>query len=61
MKFIRWIFAITILSGWIALIGTGLYVAMYEAKIDLPEAEAIVVVSGNAGKNGGMLGRPKPA
>ena len=56
MKFIRWIFAITILSGWIALIGTGLYVAMYEAKIDLPEAEAIVVVSGNAGKNGGMLG-----
>jgi uncharacterized SAM-binding protein YcdF (DUF218 family) len=56
MKFIRWIFAITILSGWIALIGTGLYVAMYEGKIDLPEAEAIVVVSGNAGKNGGMLG-----
>lgn len=56
MKFIRWIFAIAVLSGWIALIGTGLYVAMYEGKIDLPEAEAIVVVSGNAGKNGGMLG-----
>jgi len=56
MKFIRWIFAIAVLSVWIALIGTGLYVAMYEGKTDLPEAEAIVVVSGTAGKNGGMLG-----
>jgi len=56
MTFIRWIFAIAILSVWCALIGTGLYVAMYEAKEDLPEAEAIVVVSGNAGKDGGLFG-----
>jgi len=56
MKFIRWIFAIAVLSIWSALIGTGLYVAMYEAKDDLPEAEAIVVVSGNASKAGGLIG-----
>ncbi len=56
MKLIRWIFAIAILSVWSALIGTGLYVAMYEAKDELPQAEAIVVISGNAGKNGGLVG-----
>ena len=56
MKLIRWIFAIAVLSVWCALIGTGLYVAMYEPKTELPEAEAIVVVSGNAGKNGGLFG-----
>lgn len=56
MKLIRWIFAIAVLSVWCALIGTGLYVAMYEAKGDLPQAEAIVVVSGNAGKSGGLFG-----
>ena len=56
MKLIRWIFAIAILSVWCALIGTGLYVAMYEPKAELPQAEAIVVVSGNAGKNGGLVG-----
>ena len=56
MKLIRWIFAIAVLSVWCALIGTGLYVAMYEPKPELPEAEAIVVVSGNAGNNGGLFG-----
>ncbi len=56
MRLIRWIFAVGVLSVWCALIGTGLYVAMYEAKADLPEAEAIVVISGNAGKNGGLFG-----
>ncbi|MBT8458292.1 MAG: YdcF family protein [Boseongicola sp.] len=56
MTFIRWVFAIAVLSVWIALIGTGLYVAMYEAKGDLPEAEAIVVLAGDASKNGGLVG-----
>lgn len=56
MTLIRWIFAIAVLSIWCALIGTGLYVAMYEAKEDLPEAEAIVVISGNAGQDGGLFG-----
>lgn len=56
MTFIRWVFAIAVLSVWIALIGTGLYVAMYEAKDELPEAEAIVVLAGDASKNGGLVG-----
>ena len=56
MTFIRWVFAIAVLSVWVALIGTGLYVAMYEAKDDLPEADAIVVLAGDASKNGGLVG-----
>ena len=56
MKLIRWIFSVAILSIWAALIGVGLYVAMYQAKTEIPEADAIVVISGNAGKNGGLFG-----
>lgn len=57
MKFIRWILAIAILSIWAALIGTSLYVAMYEAPAILPEGEAIIVLAGDDGASGGMSGQ----
>ena len=56
MKLIRWIIAIVVLSVWAALIGTALYVAMYEPDDTVPTGEAIVVLAGNAGKNGGLNG-----
>jgi uncharacterized SAM-binding protein YcdF (DUF218 family) len=37
---------------WCALIGTGLYVAMYEAPEETPTAQAIVVLGGNAPEDG---------
>ena len=55
MALIRWIFSIAVLSIWLALIGTALYVAMYSADPEPPTGEAIVVLAGNAGKNGGGL------
>ncbi len=55
MALIRWIFSIAILSIWLALIGTALYVAMYAADAEPPTGEAIIVLAGNAGKNGGGL------
>lgn len=54
MALIRWIFAIVVLAAWLALIGTGLYVAMYEADPETPSGDVIVVLAGNAGKYGGM-------
>ena len=54
MALIRWIVAIAILSIWAALIGTALYVALYDGSETPPEAEAIVVVAGESGKNGGL-------
>lgn len=54
MGFIRWLIAIVVLAAWAALIGTSLYVAMYEPATDLPEAEAIVVLSGDVGAIDGM-------
>ncbi|MGI9394877.1 MAG: YdcF family protein [Boseongicola sp.] len=56
MQLIRWVIAIVILSIWAALIGTALYVALYEAPEAIPSGEAIVVVSGNAAKSGGLVG-----
>lgn len=56
MKLIRWIFAILVLSIWTALIGTALYVAMYEPWETVPEGAAIVALAGNAGQNGGLIG-----
>jgi len=55
MSLIRWIFSIAVLSIWLALIGTALYVAMYSADAEPPTGEAIVVLAGNAGKNGGGM------
>ena len=52
MRLIRWIFAITVLSIWAALIGTALYVALYQADPEAPTADAIVILAGNAGKTG---------
>lgn len=54
MALIRWIFAIVVLSGWAALIGTSLYMAMYSPKEDIPEAEAIIVLAGNTAEDGGL-------
>ena len=54
MRLIRWIFAIVVLSGWAALIGTSLYMAMYSPKEDIAEADAIIVLAGNTGKDGGL-------
>lgn len=48
MTLIRWIFSLAILAMWCALIGTGLFVAMYEPSDDLPEAQAIIVLGGGA-------------
>ncbi|NNE78644.1 MAG: YdcF family protein [Silicimonas sp.] len=55
MALIRWIFAIAILSIWTALIGTALYVALYQADPEAPSGDAIVVLAGNAGKNSAGL------
>ena len=57
MALIRWIVAIVVLVAWIALIGTGLYVAMYEEDEVLPSGNVIVVLAGNAGQNSGMNGQ----
>ena len=57
MALIRWIFAIVVLSGWLALIGTGLYVAMYSENEATPEGDVIVVLAGNAAKNGALNGQ----
>ncbi len=56
MTLIRWILAICVLAVWGALIGTALYVALYEAPEDAPTGAAIVVLAGSAGKDGTGLG-----
>ncbi|MGR3511783.1 MAG: YdcF family protein [Paracoccaceae bacterium] len=53
---IRWIISLAILAMWCALIGTGLYVAMYEAPKETPAAQAIVVLGGNGPENGALTG-----
>lgn len=57
MALIRWIFAIVVLSAWLALIGTGLYVAMYSEDDTAPEGDVIVVLAGNAAKNNAVNGQ----
>ncbi len=52
MTFLRWIVSLAILAMWCALIGTGLYVAMYEPPEDAPRAQAIVVLGGGVTDNG---------
>ena len=52
MTFLRWILAIAVMSIWGALIGTALYVALYEAPEETPKGAAIVVLAGGAGKDG---------
>lgn len=56
MKLIRWILAIAVLSVWAALIGTALYVALYEPSETAPEGAAIVALAGNVGANGVLGG-----
>ncbi|MEL7150618.1 MAG: YdcF family protein [Pseudomonadota bacterium] len=53
---LRWIVSIVILAMWCALVGTGLYVAMYEAPATTPEGQAIVVLGGNASRDGILTG-----
>jgi uncharacterized SAM-binding protein YcdF (DUF218 family) len=55
MTLIRWILSLAILAVWGALIGTGLYVALYTPDADVPEGKAIVILAGNAGKSGAGL------
>ncbi len=57
MALIRWTIAIVVLFAWIAVIGTGLYVAMYEKDEVTPSGDIIVALAGNAGKNNGMNGQ----
>ena len=52
MRLIRWIIAVAVLSIWAALIGTALYVAMYEPDEDVPSGEAIIALAGNAAQTG---------
>lgn len=52
MTLIRWIFSLTILAIWCALMGTGVYVALYEPPEETPTAQAIVVLGGAAGIDG---------
>lgn len=56
MTFLRWIVSLAILAMWCALMGTGLYVAMYEPPEEMPTAQAIVVLGGNAPVNGTLTG-----
>lgn len=56
MFLIRWLFSLTVLSMWCALIGTGLYVAMYEPGSEAPSGQAIVVLGGNAAADGVLRG-----
>lgn len=49
---IRWVFSLAVLAMWCALIGTGLFVAMYEAPAETPSAQAIVVLGGSATSDG---------
>lgn len=54
MGFIRWIFAIAVLSVWCALIGTALYVALYTPPEETPTGDVIVVLGGDADASGGL-------
>lgn len=56
MRLIRWILAIVVLSIWAALIGTSLYVALFEPAEDVPAGAAIIALAGNAGKTGEVTG-----
>ena len=56
MRLIRWIFTLAVLAVWGALIGTALYVALYEAPGEMPEGAAIVVLGGGADAAGTGLG-----
>lgn len=56
MALIRWLLALTILAVWAALIGTSLYVAMYEPPAAQPQADAIVILGGEMGEQGRPIG-----
>lgn len=49
---IRWIVSLVVLAMWCALIGTGLYVAMYEPPAEMPEGAAIIVLGGGLEPDG---------
>ncbi|MEM6386369.1 MAG: YdcF family protein [Pseudomonadota bacterium] len=53
---IRWVLSLGILAMWCALIGTGLYIAMYEPPAEPPTAEVIVVLGGNGSTDGTLTG-----
>ncbi|MEO9824953.1 MAG: YdcF family protein [Paracoccaceae bacterium] len=52
MGFIRWIFALTVLSGWCALIGTALYIALYKPAEEPVTGDIIIVLGGDGASTG---------
>lgn len=56
MKLLRWILSLVVIAMWAALMGTGLYVAIYEPPAETPTAQAIVVLGGNAPVDGELTG-----
>lgn len=54
MGFIRWIFALVVLSGWCALIGTALYIALYKPSEAPVTGETIIVLGGDAAEAGAL-------
>jgi len=56
MTFLRWIFSLSVLAIWCALIGTALYVAMYEDPETIGPAQAVVVLGGNGPGPSGLDG-----
>lgn len=56
MTILRWIFSLTVLAVWCALLGTALFVAMYQDPTEIDPAQAIVVLGGNEPENGVLTG-----
>ena len=54
MGFIRWVFAIAVLSVWCALIGTALYVALYEPSEEPAVGDVIIVLGGDVLNTGAL-------
>jgi uncharacterized SAM-binding protein YcdF (DUF218 family) len=54
MGFFRWLFSLAVLSVWCALVGTVLYVALYEPDEQTPSGDAIVVLGGDTTDSGGL-------
>ncbi len=56
MTFLRWVFSLSVLAIWCALVGTVLFVAMYEDPAEIGPAQAIVILGGNAPEGDALTG-----
>ena len=54
MGLIRWFFSLAVLSVWCALVGTVLYVALYEPAEETPSGDLIVVLGGDTTESGAL-------